>query len=63
LKVSSNVKSAMQDLENFEGGANARNALPLVARLIYDTLWQSPSVCSNRRTNSLHHYPSAPHCL
>ena len=30
---------------------------------IYDTLWQSPSVCSNRRTNSLHHYPSAPHCL
>jgi len=30
---------------------------------IYDTLCQSPSVCSNRRTNSLHHYPSAPHCL
>jgi len=30
---------------------------------IYDTLWQSTSVCSNRRTNSLHHYPSAPHCL
>ena len=30
---------------------------------ICDTLWQSPSLCSNRRTNSLHHYPSAPHCL
>jgi len=23
---------------------------------IYDTFWQSPSVCSNRCTNSLHHY-------
>jgi len=30
---------------------------------ICDTLWQSPSVCNNGRTNSLHHYPSAPHCL
>jgi len=30
---------------------------------IYDTLWQPPSVCSSMRTNSLYHYPSAPHCL
>jgi len=30
---------------------------------VYNTLWQSPSVCSNRRTNSLHHYPNAPYCL
>jgi len=27
------------------------------------TLRQPPYVCSNRRTNALHHYPSAPHCL
>jgi len=34
LKVSSNVKIAMQCFKNFGGGVNAPNATPLVARLV-----------------------------